>query len=301
MLNLIHLRTLVEVLRIGSFSGAGNRLGYTASAVSQQMSLLERETGIQLFVRSARSAHPTESAHAMGQHAQKLLRDADGLVTAVSATVHGSARELRVGVFPSAALFILAELLESAQWTDLGIQLKATIGEPSTTVPRLRAGGELDLALVYQVGEVGLVLPNGVTRHWLGDDPFCVVVPTAWGLSEGSRVAIDELANKPWLVHLRGSSDANVVESTLSNAGLHPRVVASSDDFNVTLRLIAAGHGMALVPQLTLATRPPGLTVIHVPELALSRKLIALSAEAAPVESTREFLRIAGAVTRQPS
>lgn len=295
MLNLVHLRTLVEVLRLGSFTGAGNRLGYTASAVSQQMSALERETGIQLFVRSARSAQPTESAHAVGQYALKLLRDAEGLVAAVSATVHGSVRELRVGVFPSAAMFILADVLESQEWRSLGIQLKITIGEPSTTVPRLRLGGELDVALVYQVGESGLVLPQGVTRHWIGDDPFCVVVPTAWDLSEGSRMSIDELANKPWLVHLRGSSDANVVESTLANAGLHPRVVASSDDFTATLRLVAAGHGMALVPQLTLAARPPGLTVVHVPELALSRKLIALCAEAAPVELAREFLRMAGA------
>lgn len=295
MLNLVHLRTLVEVLRLGSFTAAGNRLGYTASAVSQQMSALERETGIQLFVRSARSAQPTESAHAVGQYALKLLRDAEGLVAAVSATVHGSVRELRVGVFPSAAMFILADVLESQEWRSLGIQLKITIGEPSTTVPRLRLGGELDVALVYQVGESGLVLPQGVTRHWIGDDPFCVVVPTAWDLSEGSRMSIDELANKPWLVHLRGSSDANVVESTLANAGLHPRVVASSDDFTATLRLVAAGHGMALVPQLTLAARPPGLTVVHVPELALSRKLIALCAEAAPVELAREFLRMAGA------
>ncbi|GAA4381933.1 LysR family transcriptional regulator [Paeniglutamicibacter cryotolerans] len=298
MLNLVHLRTLVEVLRLGSFTGAGNRLGYTASAVSQQMSALERETGIQLFVRSARSAHPTDSAHVVGQHALKLLRDADELLAAASATVHGSARELRIGVFPSAAMFILADVLESPDWKDLGIQLKITIGEPSTTVPRLRSGGELDMAIIYQVGESGLVLPQGVTRHWIGDDPYCVVVPTAWGMREGSRISTEELANRPWLLHHRGSSDATIIESTLANAELHPRVVATSDDFTATLRLIAAGHGMALVPRLTLATRPPGLTVVHVPELALSRKLIALRAEAAPVEAAREFLRMAGSLAQ---
>lgn len=297
MLNLVHLRTLVEVLRLGSFTGAGNRLGYTASAVSQQMSALERETGIELFVRSARSAHPTDSAHVVGQHALKLLRDADGLMAAASASVHGSARELRIGAFPSAAMFILADVLESPDWQDLGIQLKITIGEPSTTVPRLRAGGELDLAIIYQVGESGLVLPQGVSRHWIGDDPYCVAVPTAWGMSEGSRIPTTELANKPWLLHHRGSSDATVIESTLANAELHPRVVATTDDFTATLRLIAAGHGMALIPRLTLASRPPGLTVVDVPELALSRKLIALCAEAAPVEAAREFVRMAAALT----
>lgn len=293
MLNLTHLKTLVGVLQFGSFTAAANRLGYTASAVSQQMSALERETGIALFVRSARSAHPTEAARTMGRHALRLLREADGLVASVASGVAGAIDELRVGVFPSAAMFILGHVLEAPQWRELGIHLKVTISEPSEVVPSLRAGGELDMALVYQVGESGLVLPQGVSRHYLGDDPFCVVVPKAWGLPEGSKMSMRELLNRPWLAHLPGSSDASVVESVLANVGLHPRITAYSDDFNVTLRLVAAGHGVAMIPHLALGARPPGLSVVQVPELALSRKIIALRAEAAPPDIFRAFFNMA--------
>jgi DNA-binding transcriptional LysR family regulator len=289
MLNFTHLRTLVEVVRLGSFTAAGNRLGYTASAVSQQMSALERDTGMRLFVRSARSIQPTQAAHAMGQHALKVLRDVEGMLAA-GASSGSVARELRVGAFPSAATFVLPQLLEAEAWRDTGAQLKISIGEPSAVVPGLRIGGELDAALVYQVGESGLVLPQGVARYWLAEDPFRVVVPHSADIGEGQRMELDVLGAMPWIIHLRGSSDANVVDAVLANAGIHPRIVASSDDFNATLRLVAAGHGAAMVPQLAMSARPPGLTVVRVPELQLSRKLLALSAEGAPAGLVEELV-----------
>lgn len=289
MLNLAHIRTLTEVVRLGSFTAAGNRLGYTASAVSQQMASLERETGIRLFVRSARSVQPTQAAQAMSQHGSKLLRDADMLVAAGNSAGGNSEATLRVGVFPSAATFLLPTVLQSPQWQRQNVSLNIVIGEPSTTVPGLRAGGELDVCIVYQVGESGLVLPQGVRRTWLAEDPYKVLVPEKWGLTAGERVLANDIAEMPWILHLRGSSDSNVVESVLANGGMHPKVVASSDDFNATLRLVAAGHGVALVPQLAMTHCPAGITVVQVPEIALSRKLIGLCAEGAPTDVVDAF------------
>lgn len=290
MLNLNHLRTLVEVVRLGSFAAAGNRLGYTASAVSQQMAALEKATSIKLFVRSARSVHATQAAHAMSQQASKLLRDADRLLAAGLAAGGDAARELRVGAFPSMAAVVAERIAGQPEWQAPAVQLNLSVGEPSTVVPGLRAGGELDVAIVYQVGESGLALPQGVTRHRLGEDPYRVVLPAVWGSTPGTRVSLHELANAPWVLHHRGSSDANVFNFHLANAGVHPRVVASSDDFNVTLRLVAAGHGVAMVPRLAMTTPPPGVVDVDVPELALARKLTLLSAEHAPADLTGQFL-----------
>lgn len=289
MLNLAHVRTLTEVVRLGSFTAAGNRLGYTASAVSQQMASLERETGIQLFIRSARSVQPTQAAHAMSRHGLNLLRDADMLIAAGNAAEGNSTETLRVAAFPSAATFLLPKVLESSAWQERGVHLKIVIGEPSATVPALRAGGQLDASIVYQVGESGLVLPQGVTRTWLGDDPYRIVVPARWRLASEARIPVDVVAQMPWIEHLRGSSDSHVVEALLAGAGLHPRIVASSDDFNATLRLVAAGHGVAMVPQLAMTEHPDGVTVIQVPEIALSRKLICISADNAPAEAVAAF------------
>lgn len=290
MLNLIHLRTLVEVVRLGSFTAAGNRLGYTASAVSQQMAALEKASNVRLFVRSARSVHPTQAAHAMGRQALKLLRDAENLLAAGVAAGGSAVRELRVGAFPSVAASVISHIIELPAWQVPAVQVNIAIGEPSAVVPGLRVGGELDIGIVYQVGESGLALPQGVSRHWLGEDPYKVVVPAGWGITPGSRMSVDALSQAPWILHLRGSSDASVFDFILANAGLHPRVVASSDDFNVTLRMVAAGHGVAMVPQLAMIEHLFGVAVVEVPEIALTRKLMALCAEDAPTDLAENFV-----------
>ncbi len=291
MLNLVHLRTLLEVVGLGSFTAAGNRLGYTASAVSQQMSALEKASNVQLFVRSARSIHPTQAAHAMCHQALKLLRDADKLLAAGLAAGGSPVRHLRVGAFPSLATFVVSQIIESPDWQVPSVQVNISIGEPSAVVPGLRAGGELDLGVVYQVGESGVALPKGVSRRWLGEDPYKVVVPAGWGFSAGSRTSLEALTEVPWILHLRGSSDATFFDSVLANAGLHPRVVAFSNDFNATLRLVAAGHGAAMVPRLAMAQRPAGVVEVEVPEIAVTRKVMALVAEGAPADLADKFVK----------
>lgn len=86
----------------------------------------------------------------------------------------------------------------------------------------------------------------------------------------------------------------NVVDAVLANAGIHPRIVASSDDFNATLRLVAAGHGAAMVPQLAMTARPPGVVAVQVPELQLSRKLMALWSEDAPADLVERLVEGCG-------
>ncbi|GAB2905971.1 LysR family transcriptional regulator [Neomicrococcus lactis] len=300
MLNPTHLQTLVEVVRLGSFTAAGNRLGYTASAVSQQMVALEKTLGVKLFIRSARSVQPTNAAQALGRSAVKVLKELDELL-ALGQSVNGLAsRTLRLGAFPSVATFVLPRILESPAWIATEASLKLHIGEPSQVVPSLRAGGDLDAALVYHVGEAGLALPRGVQKHWLGEDPFSVVLPASLGIDEGSVLTVSEVISLPWIQHVRGSSDATIVETVLDHAGLHPRVVASSDDFNATLRLVSVGLGAALVPQLAMAERPPGVCRVSVQGVSLTRQLWLLSGEHAPADLVTTFVEHCMAMLHEP-
>jgi DNA-binding transcriptional LysR family regulator len=276
LINPVHLRTLVEVTRLGSFAAAANRLGYTASAVSQQMSALERDTGVDLFQRSARSIHPTEAALVMTRHAAKVLTDIEALMAAASRTHNATHQELRLGIFPSLATYVLPRILQNPKWKDLGIDLRVSVAEPSQTIQGLRTGGELDVALVYQVGQSGLAWPHTVNRQWIGDDEFRVVLPAAWGFRADAKVAADHLTDMPWIVHHPGTSDATVIERLFASCNLHPRVVAYSDDFHASLEMAAAGLGAALVPELALRHRPPGVVVLDVPEIRLARNVFAL-------------------------
>ncbi|MDQ0076084.1 LysR family transcriptional regulator [Arthrobacter oryzae] len=276
MINPVHLRTLVEVTRLGSFAAAASRLGYTASAVSQQMSALERDTGVDLFQRSARSIHPTEAALVMTRHAAKVLTDIEALMAAASRTHDATSQELRLGIFPSLATYVLPLILRNPAWKKLGIDLRVSVAEPAQTIQGLRTGGELDVALVYQVGQSGLAWPHTVNRQWIGDDEFRVVLPAAWGFRADAKVAADHLSDMPWIVHHPGTSDATVIERLFASCNLHPRVVAYSDDFHASLEMTASGLGAALVPELALRHRPAGVVVLDVPEIRLARNVFAL-------------------------
>ncbi|MCY0903864.1 LysR family transcriptional regulator [Arthrobacter sp. H14-L1] len=276
MVNPIHLRTLLEVTRLGSFAAAASRLGYTASAVSQQMSALERDTGVVLFQRSARSVLPTEAAIVMNRHAAKVLTDIDALLAASARTHATTKQELRLGIFPSLASHVLPVLLARPAWHDLGINLKVSVAEPAATIAGLRTGGELDVALIYQVGQGGLAWPHTINRQWIGDDNFRVVLPEAWGIRAGAQMAAAQLSDMPWIMHHPGTSDASVIERLFASCNLHPTVAVYSDDFNASLQLAAAGLGAALVPELALAERPAGIVVLDVPEIRLARNIFAL-------------------------
>jgi DNA-binding transcriptional LysR family regulator len=276
MVNLLHLRTLLEVTRLGSFAAAAARLGYTASAVSQQMSALERDTGVELFHRSARSVVPTEAALTMTRHASKVLTDVEALMASASRTHDSTAQELRLGIFPSLATYVLPAILRNPRWKDLGIDLRVSVAEPAQTIQGLRTGGDLDLALVYQVGQSGLAWPHSLERQWIGDDNFRVVLPSVWGIREDAEVAAAHLSDMPWIVHHPGTSDAMVIERLFASCNLHPRVVAYSDDFHASLEMTAAGLGASLVPELALVHRPPGVVVLDVPDIRLARNVFAL-------------------------
>jgi DNA-binding transcriptional LysR family regulator len=180
VVNPVHLKTLLEVTRLGSFAAAASTLGYTASAVSQQMSALERDTGVVLFQRSARSVVPTEAAVVMTRHAAKVLTDMEALMAAASKTQDSANQELRLGIFPSLATYVLPRILKHPAWKNLGIDLKVSVAEPGQTIQGLRTGGDLDLAVVFQVGQTGFAWPNTINRQWIGDDNFRVVLPAGW-------------------------------------------------------------------------------------------------------------------------
>jgi DNA-binding transcriptional LysR family regulator len=301
MVNPVHLRTLLEVIRHGSFAGAAATLGYTASAVSQQMSALEKDTGAVLFERSARSAVPTEAAVVMSRHAAKVLTDIDALLASTTRAQAETSQELRLGIFPSLATYALPRLLNTPQWKSLGIHLKVYVAEPSHTIQGLRTGGELDLALVYQVGQAGLAWPSSVSRQWIGDDDFRVILPAAWGIRGGSTVTADQLADMPWILHHPGTADATVIERLFASCNLHPRVVAYCDDFNASLEMAAAGLGAALVPELAMLNRPPGIVALDVPEIRLARSIFALQTGDRQTARVRLFMDQLADVLKQRS
>ena len=292
MLNPIHLRTLVEVVQLGSFAGAANRLGYTASAVSQQMTALEQFVGVPLFERTARSAHPTEAARAMARAAAPVFADLDTILEAARTAHDDTSGEVSVVLYASLARATLARVYADPAFQQSGVRLRITVQDPSAAVRSLAAGDAPDIAFVYRYAGSGLAWPPAVHQVDLGPDPYRLIAPAAWQLDSAlrERSPAEVLSGLPWALHHPGTSDANVIEGVFRQAGVRARAMTHSDSFDVVLDLVAAGAASAFVPSVVARLAPPGVDTFDVPGLALSRDVHALVSPSAPGPSTRVVL-----------
>src|SRR3981189_3516002 len=100
MLNPVHLRTLTMVIRTGSFADAARRLGYTGSAVSQQIAALERAVKMPLFERDAHSVRPTPAGEFLAERAREALAALGSLEDDIRGMSQGSIGRLPLGAFP---------------------------------------------------------------------------------------------------------------------------------------------------------------------------------------------------------
>ncbi|MGO1496239.1 LysR family transcriptional regulator [Agrococcus casei] len=287
MLNPIHLRTLVEVVRLGSFANAANRLGYSPSAVSQQMSALEQACGVPLFARTGRSVNPTEAALAMARRAEPLFTELDAVLDSAHEAHAPADERLSVTMYASLAQAVLPSVFNDAKTAASGLRIKVSVQNPSSSIRALTHGDSPDIAFVYRYAG-GLTWPATVTDVDFGVDPYRIIVPKAWSLPR--TVDTELLSELPWVLHQPGTSDASTIAGTFRAAGVHPRVVAYADHFDVQLSLVTSGAAAAFVPGVVAASIPDSLCIVEAQGMALSRDVHALIASSAPERATRTFL-----------
>ncbi|WP_089950672.1 LysR family transcriptional regulator [Lentzea xinjiangensis] len=254
MLNPVHLRTLVEVVKAGSFAGAARRLGYTSSAVSQQISAFERAVGVTLFEREAHSIRPTGAALLIADRGGELLAALDGFEHEVKAMVQGVRGRLRLGTFPTASSRVVPKALAklSAERPDAEIRLDEA--EPDDVLP-LVLTGELDLALVYAYDLVPRTWPQELTVLPLLDE-FLLVMVQAGHPAARNDVRLEDLAAERWIASRDGTSGATCLTRLCAAAGFAPKIAFRSNDYEVVQSLVAAGVGVALVPALGYRALP---------------------------------------------
>lgn len=285
MLNPVHLRTLVEVVQLGSFAGAANRLGYTASAVSQQMTALEHFVGVPLFERTARSAHPTEAARAMARSAAPVFADLDAILDAARGAHDDTSGEVTLTIYASLARSVLGRVLSDPELVASGVRVRAVVQDPSTAVRAIASGDATDITFVYRYAGSGLAWPPAAQQLDFGVDEYRIIVPESWQLSTtGHDLGVEPgaLSQLPWALHHPGSSDANVIEAVFRQAGVHPRVIAHTDSFEVVLDLVASGVAAAFVPETVARVAPTGVATVDAAGMQLSRDVHALVSPSAP-------------------
>lgn len=251
MLNVGRLRVLREVAYRGSFSAAAEALSYTQSAVSQQIAALEAEAGMQLLERHARGVSLTAAGQTLVGHAEAILARLDAAEAALSAIAGLRGGRLRMASFPTAGATLMPAAIATFRASYPDVEVTLAEGEPEQIAPRLRAG-ELDLALLFEFGERE-ELGAQATRVELLEDPMYLALPRAHPLAAREHIRLHDLAGEAWIQTSSASPCARHVVRSCHSAGFEPNVSFESDDYQTVQGLVAAGVGVALIPELALS------------------------------------------------
>ncbi|MGA8803726.1 MAG: LysR family transcriptional regulator [Solirubrobacterales bacterium] len=251
MLNVQRLRVLREVLAQGSFSEAANALNYTQSAVSQAIATLETEAGVPLIERDRRGVRPTTAGERLAEHAGRILTQLDAAEAELGAIAGVAGGELRLASFPTAGATLMPLAIAAFRSAHPEVTLSLVEGEPEELIPRLR-DGEFDLGLIFEFEGTGELGP-GLRSARLFEDPMKLALPKGHRLARKEQVALADLSDDAWVQTSEASACARHVVRVCRAAGFEPRVSFESDDYLTVQGLVAAGVGVALIPQLALS------------------------------------------------
>ena len=254
------LRAFSLVLDLGSISAAASVLGYTQSAVSQQLAALEREVGTTLVDRSQRPLRSTAAGALLRPHVERVLAAVGGAEAAVE-DVRGGTPRLRLAAFPSAlSSFVPAAVRELPRAHSQLVQVLQL--ETHEAVERLR-GGDADLAVVHHMPGQTVPETAGLERRRLLIDHLYVVLPEGHRLARRDAVSLTDLEPEPLILPRRDTPAGrfrSVVEHLCAQAGFAPRVAYELDDLPAAQAFVAAGIAVVPMHGLLLATLPPGAT-----------------------------------------
>jgi molybdate transport repressor ModE-like protein len=300
MLDVKRLRVLREVAEHGSFSAAADALNFTQSAVSQQIAALERETGTKLLQRGSGGVRLTDAGHALVAHTEVILArlaDAERELAAIAGLQGG---RVRLASFPSAGATLVTEAVSLYRRRHPEVELSLSEGEPDETIPRLKRG-DFDVAVVFEDSfRTNAETLAGLDCVHLLDDPLCVVLPADHSLAGRKAVRLDDLAGEPWVGGCGGGVCQEMLVDACARAGFEPNVAFESDDHNVLVGLVASGVGVALLPELALKTRHPGVAVRPVTGSAPMRRIhAAMSADAYCSPATEAMLEVLSTVSER--
>jgi DNA-binding transcriptional LysR family regulator len=260
MLDLRRLRVLREVGRHRSLTAAADALAYSPSAVSQQIAALEREVGVGLVDRNARGASLTDAGRALVRHTDEILGRLAAAREELQAIVGVEAGRLRLAAFSTAGAVLVPRAVVAFRNRHPGIEATLVELDPEEAVSELRAR-EIDLALVYEFPVVPGPPLEGLDHVHLLDDRLNIALPEGHRLAAHRRVRLADLADEPWVQGVHRGPTVAVLPAACRAAGFEPRIVFRSDDHMAVQGFVAAGLGVAVVPQLTVPTARPDIVI----------------------------------------
>ncbi|MER7759808.1 LysR substrate-binding domain-containing protein [Streptomyces sp. NPDC097619] len=296
MLDVRRLRLLRELSLRGTIAAVAEALAFTPSAVSQQLAALEREAGLPLLERTGRRVRLTPAGERLVRHAEAVLARLERAEAELAGARRGPAGPLRIGAFPTATRAILPAALAALAVRHPDLEPMVSETDPAAVAHALRAG-ELDLALIHTYDFVPAPEEPGLATRFLCAEDMYLAEPQAppapaapvgsdgstgfgaGGAERGGGPAgrdagprgLADCRDAPWITATPGTLCRTMTERACQAAGFTPRVRHQVDEFATVLALVAAGQGVAVVPQLGLADPVPP---VRLTRLAMQRRTL---------------------------
>ena len=289
-IDLQQLRSFRSVVAEGTVRGAADLLGYSPSAVSQQISHLQRHAGVALLTPAGRGLETTAAGRALAARIDTLLQDLGNFETFVDDLRLGRAAGVSLIYFPSLGASWLPDIVGEfiTRFPDIPVELRvAERFEPhQQTSP--------DIQLI--ASDAHPPVPRGYDAHYLREDPFVLAMSHQHPLAQQEAVALGQTQRETWIDNDRpGSACRELLLNACAAAGFQPLFHLSTDDYLTALSLVQRGAGVTALPALAATSLPPGVVTRPLTSPAVRRAVTALvarsSASQEPVEELLSIVR----------
>jgi DNA-binding transcriptional LysR family regulator len=269
MLDVHRLRLLREVDRLGTLAAVARALSYSPSAISQQLSQLESETGVRLLEPAGRGVRLTAQARILVAHTERILQELE----AAEAELRGSLTEvtgtLRVASFQSVLLALVPAALTLLARRHPGLRVEIAHQDAGPAYEGVLAH-EFDIVLGEEYPGLPQAPVPGVDAQLLARDELLLAVPAHGRYARGgpdpsAPVPLTELADVPWVLGPLETIPTQWAQIACRNAGFEPDVRFASPDLLLQVHLVETGHAAAILPGLLLTDRSPAVRLSRLP------------------------------------
>lgn len=268
------LYLLREIALRGSIAAASRSLGLTPSAISQQMTVLERETNTALLHRSSRGVTLTGAGEALVARAGELVEVLAAARADLERIAGTNTGLVSLACVSSAAVSFVSDVAQKLAAGGTGIDISVVTAEPTTAFSLLQAG-DADLAIVDEYDYVPLAMPDFVVTREILREPLVLV--SRPGAVRGRRPRLVDLSEARWVMPPTDAACGIAVRSACRAEGFEPKVYWETDDLLLLVRAVGAGHGVAVLPRLSVVADTADVEIKLLSEPVLERRLTAVA------------------------
>ena len=298
MIDLVALDALRAVDAHGSVVAAADALGFTPSAVSQQVKRLEKQTGVPLLERVGRGVLLTRHGRHLVEQGARLLAGLEELQSGLHQQAGTVAGHIRLTAFSTAVRGLVAPALPAVLAAHRDLRVTLAEREPWDGVAAV-AAGQAALGIVHRWGDIPLPVPGHLARTALTRDIAEVIVPRGHPLAGRAAVTPRDLAGEQWIATGEGTICRQWLHRMYEGTGRLPRIAHVSMEFDSHLALARAGLGIALIPRLGRAPLGPDLVAVPVADPVPSREIVAVH-RASMADSPALAVLLAALVAAEP-